>query len=151
MKTRSLEFSVGLFVLAGLLCLGYLTVKLGKMEVFSSAGYQVTANFSSVAGLRPGARVEIAGVAVGKVADISLLEKQDRYYAKVTLRIDDGISLSEDAIASIKTSGLIGDKYVNLSLGGSSSLVPPGGEIVETESALDIEALIGKFAFGGLK
>ncbi|MDR2076432.1 MAG: outer membrane lipid asymmetry maintenance protein MlaD [Desulfovibrio sp.] len=151
MNRYSLEFSVGLFVLAGLLCLGYLTVKLGKMEVFSSDGYQVTANFTSVAGLRPGARVEIAGVAVGKVAGISLLERQSRYYAQVTLHLNRGILLSEDSIASIKTSGLIGDKYVNLSLGGSSSPVDPGGEIVETESAVDIEALIGKFAFGGLK
>jgi phospholipid/cholesterol/gamma-HCH transport system substrate-binding protein len=151
MKTYSLEFSVGLFVLAGLLCLGYLTVKLGKMEVFSSDGYQVTANFSSVTGLRPGARVEIAGVAVGKVADIRLLERNARYYAQVALQLDKGVVLSTDSIASIKTSGLIGDKYVNLSLGGSSSLVTPGGEIEETESALDIEALIGKFAFGGLK
>jgi phospholipid/cholesterol/gamma-HCH transport system substrate-binding protein len=151
MKTPSLEFSVGLFVLAGLLCLGYLTIKLGKMEVFSSKGYQVTADFSSAAGLRTGARVEIAGVAVGKVAAISLLEKQTRYYARVTLQLDEGIALSGDTIASIKTSGLIGDKYVNLSLGGSSSIVSPGGEIEETESAVDIEALIGKFAFGGLK
>jgi phospholipid/cholesterol/gamma-HCH transport system substrate-binding protein len=151
MKNHSLEFSVGLFVLAGLLCLGYLTIRLGKMEVFSSDGYQVTANFSSVAGLRPGARVEIAGVAVGRVADISLLERQARYYAQVTLHLDGDVVLSGDTIASIKTSGLIGDKYVNLSLGGSSSRVAPGGEIEETESAVDIEALIGKFAFGGLK
>ncbi|MDR2161273.1 MAG: outer membrane lipid asymmetry maintenance protein MlaD [Desulfovibrio sp.] len=148
MRKYSLEFSVGLFVLAGLLCLGYLTIKLGRMELFSSDGYLVEATFASVSGLRPGARVEIAGVSVGKVIGISL---QDGFRAKVTLQMDKNVALSGDTIASIKTSGLIGDKYVRLSPGGSSSLVPPGGEIEETESALDIEALIGKFVFGGVK
>ena len=149
MKKYSLEFSVGVFVLIGCICLAYLTVKLGKLEVFDgNNGYTVIAGFSSVTGLKTGARVEIAGVPVGKVTGI-ILNKD--YAARVTLLINKGIELSEDCIASVKTSGLIGDKYVSISLGGSETLLAAHGEITETESAVDIEALISKYVFGGVK
>lgn len=148
MKKYSLEFSVGIFVLIGLACLGYLTIKLGKMEVFGADGYTLTARFSSVAGLRTGASVEIGGVPVGKVTDIALAKN---YTAGVTLLINNGVELSDDSIASIKTSGLIGDKYVSISIGGSPDMLAHGGEITETESAIDIEALISKYVFGGVK
>ena len=148
MKKYSLEFSVGIFVLVGLLCLGYLTVKLGKMEVFSNDGYTVTARFSSTTGLKVGASVEIAGVSVGKVTKIGL---DDRYYSRVELRLDSNVAISDDSIAAVKTSGLIGDKYISLSCGGSSTLLAEGDELTETESSVDIEALISKYVFGGVE
>lgn len=147
MKKYPLEFSVGIFMLIGLICLGYLTVKLGKMELFGTDGYTINARFTSIAGLKTGASVEIAGVPVGKVTGIKLNED---YYALVSLRINPDVRLSDDSIASIKTSGLIGDKYVNLSMGGSDVVLKEGGEIVETESAVDIEALISKYVFGSV-
>ena len=147
MKKYSMEFSVGLFVLAGLLCLGYMTVKLGKMEVFSEKGHSFTARFTSITGLRVGASVEIAGVPVGKVTSITL--KTDTYDAEVGLQIDDDVVITDDAIASVKTSGIIGDKYVSISIGAGAP-VEDGGVIAETESAVDLEALISKYVFGGV-
>jgi phospholipid/cholesterol/gamma-HCH transport system substrate-binding protein len=143
------EAAVGVFVLVGLLCVGYLTIKLGRMELLSGEGYRVVARFSSVTGLRVGADVEIAGVPVGKVASIELAK--DSAAALVVLRLRPDLRLAEDTIAAIKTSGLIGDKYVNLSPGGSPDMIAQGGEIGETQSVIDIESLIGKFAFGGVK
>jgi len=143
------ETAVGVFVLVGLLCVGYLTIKLGRMELLSDEGYRVVARFSSVTGLRVGADVEIAGVPVGKVSSIALTG--DSSAALVVLRLRPDLRLAEDSIAAIKTSGLIGDKYVNLSPGGSPDMIAQGGEIGETQSVIDIESLIGKFAFGGVK
>lgn len=151
MKKYSLEFSVGVFVLIGLLCLGYLTIKLGKMEVFSNDGYTVTADFTSITGLRTGASVELAGVPVGKVTGITLAEKNYKYFARVNIQVNNGIALPDDSIASIKTSGLIGDKYVSLSRGGSGEMLAEGDEIFDTESAVDIEALISNYVFGDVK
>lgn len=148
MKKYSMEFSVGIFVLAGLLCLGYITVKLGKMELFGNDGYTVTADFSSITGLRTGASVEIAGVPVGKVTGITLNEN---YMASVNLQLAPHVKVSDDAIASIKTSGIIGDKYVSISLGGSEDMLADGDRLTETESAVDIEALISKYVFGGVE
>lgn len=148
MKKYSLELYVGVFVFIGLLCLSYMTVKLGKMEVFGNDGYTLTANFSSITGLKTGASVEISGVPVGKVTGIAL---NKGYLARVSLQLNKGIELSDDSIASIKTSGLIGDKYVSISLGGSDTLLADGDELTETESAVDIEALISKYVFGGVQ
>ncbi len=147
MKT-SREINVGIFVLLGLLCVAYLTVKLGKMEVLGGDGYAVTAHFSSVSGLRVGASIEIAGVDVGRVSAIGL--DAERGQAKVTLYVNGDIKLTDDTIASVKTSGLIGDKYVSLAPGGSDVYLAPGDEIVDTESSVDLESIIGKFAFGGV-
>ncbi len=148
MKKYSQELSVGLFVLAGLLCLGYLTVKLGKMEFFSGNGYTLTATFSSVAGLRTGASVEMSGVPVGRVAAIRLNPKN--YFADVDLRINEGVALTDDAIASVKTSGLIGDKYISLSAGSGEPL-RDGDRLTETLPAFDLEKAIGEFIHGGVK
>ncbi len=148
MKKYSKETSVGVFVLICLLCVGYLTVKLGKMEVLGDNTYTLFARFSSVAGLRSGAEVEIAGVPVGKVASISL--DNEEALARVVLAIRKDIQLSDDVIASVKTSGLIGDKYIKLTPGGSLDILEPGDEITETESAVDIEELISKYVFGGV-
>ncbi len=144
----SKEIALGIFVLIGLLCTAYLTVKLGKMEVFGGDGYEISARFGSIAGLRVGAGVEISGVQVGRVSNVTL--DMQNAQAMVTLYLDKTVKLTEDTIASVKTSGLIGDKYINLSPGGSDTILGPGDEIIDTESAVDIESLIAKFAFGGV-
>ena len=144
--TFSKEAAVGFFVLVGLVCLAYLTVKLGRMEVFNSEGYTVYASFNSVSGLRPGAEVEIAGVRVGRVKAIRLDDERPR--AIVELQLNKGIHLTDDVIASVKTSGLIGDKYISLAPGGSGTELGNGDEITDTESAVDIEELISKYVFG---
>ncbi len=142
------EVVVGIFVLIGLLCTAYLTVKLGRMEVFGSDAYELQARFTSASGLRVGASVEVAGVEVGKVSLIDLDAEHSQ--ALVTLLLNNKLKFTDDTIASIKTSGLIGDKYINLSPGGSGIFLEAGEEITDTESAVDIESLISKYAFGGV-
>ena len=141
------EIIVGLFVLVGLACLGYLAIRLGKLEVFGATGYTVIADFPSVAGLKVGDPVEIAGVKVGRVDSIGLSE-DDR--ARLVLRIEDDVKLQEDVIASVRARGLIGDKFVLLTPGASEKTIPPGGKIRETESPPDIPDLIGKIVGGDL-
>ena len=148
MKNRSLELAVGLFVLAGLLCAAYLTVRLGKMEVLGSGGYVVKARFIDVTGLKEGAGVELAGVRVGRVEAIALSPDKK---AIVSLRLDESVKLTDDAIVSVKTSGLIGDKFVKITPGGGGEPVKPGALLTETESSVDIQELIGKYVFGGVK
>ena len=145
------ETAVGLFVLFGLVCVAYLTIKLGKMEVFNQQGFELSANFDSVSGLRVGADIEMARVPVGRVVSIGLDPDPVRNQAVVRLRLDKDLKLSDDSIASIRTSGLIGDKYVSLSRGGSEHVLAAGDTITETESAVDLGSLIGKYAFGGVK
>ena len=141
------ETIVGLFVLVGIACLGYLAIKLGKLEVFGASGYTVYADFPSVAGLKVGDPIEIAGVRVGRVESLGLSE-DDR--ARVILRLNEGVKLQEDTIASVRARGLIGDKFVLLAPGGSDKPIPPGGRIRETESPPDIPDLIGKIVGGDL-
>jgi phospholipid/cholesterol/gamma-HCH transport system substrate-binding protein len=146
MKKMPVELAVGIFVLIGIVCVGYLTIKLGKMEIIGDNYYSLTARFQSATGLKSGADIEIAGVRVGQVGKIDLdLEEQ---VALVELRIEKKIQLTDDVIASVKTAGLIGDKYIKLSPGGSEDYLEPGDLIVETESAIDIEELISKYALG---
>jgi phospholipid/cholesterol/gamma-HCH transport system substrate-binding protein len=141
------EIIVGLFVLVGIACLGYLAIKLGKLEVFGASGYTVIADFPSVAGLKVGDPVEIAGVRVGRVETLGLSEDER---AQLKLRIDDSVKLQEDIIASVRARGLIGDKFVLLMPGASDKIIPPGGKIRETESPPDIPDLIGKIVGGDL-
>lgn len=145
------ETAVGVFVLLGLICVAYLTIKLGKMEFFSGQGYELSARFDSVSGLRVGADVEMSGVPVGRVVSISLDPDPLRSQAVVRLKLDKDFQLSDDSIASVRTSGLIGDKYVSLSRGGSDKKLASGGTITETESSVDLGSLISKYAFGGVK
>lgn len=144
-QTRT-ELIVGVFVLVGVVCLGYLTIRLGKLEVFGNNGYVVYGDFASVAGLKAGDPVEIAGVKVGKVETIALAD--DR--ARLGFRIDLYVKLQEDVIASVRARGLIGDKFVLLTPGASDRLLGPGSKIRETESPPDISDLIGKFVGGDL-
>ena len=144
MKDTKLELIVGVFVLIGLAALAYLAIKLGKLEIIGSNQRDIQAVFDSAAGLRTGAGVEIAGVQVGQVKRIAL----DGEHALVTLAVQPHVKVYQDAIASIKTRGLIGDKYVSLSPGGSDKELPPGGKIRDTESGVDLEAVIGEFIHG---
>jgi len=148
MKKDKLEIMVGIFVLIGIICMGYLTIKLGRMEILGDNNYRLLARFESVTGLRKGASVEIAGVQVGRVDKITL--EAESQLAEVVIKIENGVELADDVIASIKTTGLIGDKYINLQPGGSDEILKPGDRIVETESAVDLEELISKYVFGGL-
>ena len=142
----NLELIVGVFMIIGILCLGYLSLKLGKLEVWGNPGYVVFAVFSDIGGLRAGSPVVIAGVDVGLVESISL----ENYEARVVLQINPGLKIYEDAIVSVKTRGLIGEKFIQISAGAADDVIKPGGRIRQTESAVDIEALISKYAFGGL-
>ncbi len=146
MKKMDIELTVGLFLLAGLICLGYLSVKLGKMEILGSKGYEVHALFSNIGGLKVGSTISIAGVEVGRVKGITL----EDYEARIVLNLSEDVKIQEDAIASIKTRGLIGEKYIAISPGGSEEMIGPGGRIRETQSAIDVEELISKFVFGKL-
>ncbi len=145
MNKRS-ETVVGLFVLAGLVCIIYLAVNLGDFALGANS-YLVYAKFDSVSGLREGASVELAGVSVGRVESISLKDER----AVLKLRLNKSIQLQDDAIASIRTKGLIGDKFVRLSYGGSPRMIRPGGTIRETESPIELEELIQKFALGKIE
>ena len=140
------DIIVGIFVLAGAICLGYLAIRLGKVELFGATGYVVYADFSSVAGLKIGDPAEIAGVRIGKVESLGLVD--DR--ARVTLRLDPNVKLQDDVIASVRARGLIGDKFVLITPGASDNIIPPEGKIRETESPQDITDLIGKFVGGDL-
>lgn len=144
MKKFDLELAVGVFMIIGIVCLGYLSIKLGKMEVFGDEGYEVQAVFSNSGGLKSGSSVVIAGVEVGRVKRVIL----DDYQAKVFLNLPLNLKIQEDAIASIKTKGLIGEKYVEITPGGADELIKPGGRIRDTQSAIDIEELISNYVFG---
>jgi len=148
MEKRKVEALVGIFVIIGILCIGYLTIKLGKMQWFGGDTYSIFARFASVSGLKSGAYVEMAGVQIGQVETISLEQKSK--VAIVKMKINKAVTLSDDVIASIATSGLIGDKYIKLSPGGSEQTLKPGDMITETESAVNLEELIGKYVFGGM-
>ena len=146
MKKFKQESIVGIFFLIGCLCVGYLTVKLGKMEILGGDYYTVNARFTNVTGLKSGGFVQLAGVPIGQVEAITL--NTEDQVAMVRMKIQKGIPIDEDAIASVKTSGLIGDKYIKISPGGAEDLIPPDGTIVDTESTVDIEELISKYVFG---
>ncbi len=140
-----LETIVGLFLVAGIICSAYLAIKLGKIDIFHQNSYEIHALFSSISGLKEGANVEMAGVKIGTVKKITL--DPQKYEADVCLNLDKYVKISSDAIASVKTSGIIGDKYINISQGGSSVYLTDGQTITETESALDLEGLISKYIF----
>lgn len=148
MNRRNLELMVGVFVLIGIICVGYLTIKLGRMELLGENNYPLLARFDSVSGLRTGSTVEMSGVQVGRVDSIVL--NPETKQAEVQLKIHKGIELADDVIAGVKTSGLIGDKYIDLMPGGSEEMLQPGDVITETESAVDLEALLSKYVFGGV-
>jgi phospholipid/cholesterol/gamma-HCH transport system substrate-binding protein len=147
MKKYAMETTVGIFVVIGLLCIGYMTVKLGNIGFLGEDTYPLFARFTSVQGLRDGSSVEMLGIDIGRVQKLTMDQKNQ--LAVVEFRIKRGIEIYDDAIASIKTEGLIGDRYVSIDPGGASDLLlKPGGTIIETNSPTDIQELISKYAFG---
>ena len=144
MRKLNIELAVGLFIIAGIISLGYLSIKLGKMEFFGGEGYEIQAIFSDTGGLRTGSAVEIAGVEVGRVKRISL----EDYEARVLIKITQSLKIQEDSIASIKTKGLIGEKYIEITPGGAEEAIEPGGIIQDTQPAVDLEELVAKYVFG---
>jgi phospholipid/cholesterol/gamma-HCH transport system substrate-binding protein len=144
MERSRVNLAVGVFVLIGILALGYLSIKLGRVSFLGGGGYTVFVDFPATGGLKTGSAVEIAGVEIGQVDSISLVD----YQARVALRINGGVQLQDDAIASIKTKGLIGEKFVRISPGGSDKLIANGGKIREVEAPVDLEELISKYIFG---
>ncbi len=147
MRRVGIEIAVGIFIIVGLLCLAYISIKLGKVNLSGQNYYSVKAIFSTVKGLKDDTVVEISGVEIGKVDSIRL----DNYEAVTTLLIRKDIKLQEDAIASIRTKGLLGEKYVEITPGGSDEMIPPDGTIFETEPPIDLEKLIGNIVFGKVK
>lgn len=148
MKKNRYETIAGIFVLIGLVCVGYMTVKLGKVRLWGNDSYPLYARFNSVSGLRAGNTVEMLGIQIGEVANFKL--DQEKQVVIVEFKINEGIKVYDDAIASIKTSGLIGDRYVSLDAGGGGLILKPGGVITQTESPPDLSDLIGKYAFGDI-
>ncbi len=147
MQRGRLELAVGVFVVIGVVCLGYLALKLGKLELVGGGYYDIHAEFSSASGLKPGAPVEIAGVQVGRVKTIGLNDSQ----ASVTLALQSGIEIYSDAIASIKSRGIIGEKFMELSPGGSGDLLRTGDSILDTEAGIDLEQVISQFIHGNVE
>jgi len=149
MRKYKIETVVGIFVVIGLVCIGYMTVMLGNVSFFGDNTYRLTARFNSVTGLRVGHQVDIFGIQVGRVSRIEM--DQDSQRALVEIRIKKGIKIYDDAIASIKTEGLLGDSYISIDPGGAGDVLEDGGVITETQSPVDIIELISKYAFGDVK
>ena len=148
MKKGYTEVIVGLFMIAGFGAFVYLSLQLGEFSVFSlEKNYTVTAQFENVSGLKQGATVEISGVQVGKVAQVTL--DQDGL-AIVSMFINNDVAIGEDAIASIRTQGIIGDKYIKIINGSMDAPLQNNDMIMDTESAIDIEELVSKYIFGGV-
>jgi phospholipid/cholesterol/gamma-HCH transport system substrate-binding protein len=145
MKNINTELIIGLFMIAGFLAFGYLSLQMGEFSIFDlEKSYRLEAEFDNVSGLKVGAVVEIAGVNIGKVARVGLGKQS---LAEVTMLINQDIKITEDAIASIRTQGLIGDKYIKIIQGADEEMLEEGGVIFDTESAIDFEELVSKYIF----
>jgi phospholipid/cholesterol/gamma-HCH transport system substrate-binding protein len=149
MKKYAVETTVGIFLVFGLLCIGYMTVKLGHVSLLGDDAYSLFARFTTVSGLRVGSPVNMLGIGVGQVGRLTMDQKDQK--AVVEIRIQKDIKVYDDAIVSIKTEGLIGDTFLSLGPGGSGKLLEPRGIITETQPAVDLVDLVGKYAFGEVK
>lgn len=139
-----IEIIVGLFIFIGLLCMGYTSIKLGQIDFFNNDTYKVKTIFTTVRGLKENTNVEISGVKIGTVDEIKL----ENYAAIVNMSIDNDVEIQDDAIASIKTKGILGEKYIEISPGGSDIIIEEGGVLFDTEPPLDLESLIKNFIMG---
>ena len=144
-EKRQTELLVGLFMLAGIIAISFLALRMGDISLFDDDHYIVKARFTSVSGLSEGAFVEMAGVNVGKVKQITF--DPEYYEAVVDFSLQNNISIPEDSTASIRTSGIIGDKFLKISPGGSETYIEANGEILETEPSINLEELISKYIF----
>jgi phospholipid/cholesterol/gamma-HCH transport system substrate-binding protein len=147
MKQSSIELTAGAFVLLGLATIAWFAIQAGARIPLGGSTYSINARFSNAGGLKPGSQVFLAGVPVGRVDGINL---DPQFVAIVRLEVNKDVQLPSDTIASIRTSGLIGDKFVALSPGASSQNLSPGSTITDTESAVDLESIISRFAFGNV-
>lgn len=142
MKKSTIEIVVGLFMVAGIMAMVYISVNLGHVDFFRQDDYQLTATFATVTGLKKDTNVEVAGVPVGKVSDIKLQDNQ----ALVTLNIKNGIEVQDDTIASIRTQGLLGAQFIELLPGASDVILQDGDEIFDTEPPFDLMLIIKNLA-----
>jgi phospholipid/cholesterol/gamma-HCH transport system substrate-binding protein len=138
--SRTTQFIVGIFTILGIAALAVLSLSLGKVALLPTPGYTLYANFDNISGLKKSDQVQLAGVQVGKVVEIGL--KNER--AQIAMRINEGVQIDSDSIAAIKTSGIIGDKYVSLQLGPSDRILKDGDTIRQTQSAFVLEDAIGQ-------
>lgn len=139
--SRFTQLLVGIFALAGIAALVFLSVRLGRVEIFPPPGsYTLYANFDNISGLKTGDQVQIAGVGVGKVATITLRDNR----AHVALRIDPGVEIDDEAFAAIKSSGIIGDKFIAIALGPGDRTLTDRNVIRHTQSSVVLEDLIGQ-------
>lgn len=145
MANPRVELGVGAFLLLGIAAVSGLAIQLGEFDVFDRGRYPLVARFTSASGLKNGAHVEVGGVRVGKVTAITL--DPVSYEARVELALDRAVTLQRDAIASIRTAGIVGDKFVNIAPGGATELLAAGGEILETEASVNLEELLAKYIF----
>jgi phospholipid/cholesterol/gamma-HCH transport system substrate-binding protein len=146
MKKYSKETLVGIFVVIGFFCIGYMTVKLGNVGFLGENSYSLYGKFTTVAGLRTGNPVNMLGLEIGRVEKFTM--DQENQQVVVEFKINNGIEIFDDAIASIKTEGLIGDKFVSIDPGGGGDLLENGDTIIDTNSPTDIMDLVSKYAFG---
>lgn len=145
MRTRTLEISVGVFMALGILALVFLAIQVSGINIQDNkrSTYKLSAHFNNASGLVVRSQVTIAGVVVGRVKSINLDPKDNR--ANVEMAIDKNVGfITSDSIASIQTSGVLGEKYISISVGGSEDVLKDGDEIVDTQSALILEDLVGK-------
>ncbi|PID71583.1 MAG: outer membrane lipid asymmetry maintenance protein MlaD [Desulfobulbus propionicus] len=149
MRYSRLEIFVGMFLVLGFLAFGWLALQLGEVPwLTGTTSYTIQAEFDNISGIKSGADVQISGVKVGTALDLNL---NDDGLAVVTMQIDKKIAIPVDSIVSVKSQGIIGDKYLQISLGGDEDLYKAGDVIMDTESSVDLESLISKFAFGQVK
>jgi phospholipid/cholesterol/gamma-HCH transport system substrate-binding protein len=146
MNRAAIDLWVGIFVTIGLGAILFLGLKVGNLLTLDrTPGYRLTASFDNIGGLKLRAGVKAAGVVVGRVESIRLDTKT--YEAVVTMRINQDVAFSKDTIASINTSGLLGESYVGLDAGGDTAALMDGDRIAKTQSAVVIEKLISQFLF----
>ncbi|MDQ6982935.1 MAG: outer membrane lipid asymmetry maintenance protein MlaD [Mariprofundus sp.] len=143
---RKVEISVGLFVFLGLLSIGWLALKIGQVGGLGESGYTLTADFDDAGGVRNGSDIMMSGVIIGRVDTVTLTNND---HATMVLRIHDNVKIAEDSFASVRTKGIIGDRYIRITQGSDDIFLEQGNEIEETESAINIEDLISKYIFSG--
>src|ERR1700684_1830795 len=139
--SRTTQFIVGIFAILGIIALAILSLSLGKISLLPTPGYTLYASFDNISGLKTGDQVQLAGVQVGKVVNIGIKD----YRARIAMRINEGVQIDDQTIAAIKTSGIIGDKYVSVELGGGDHYLEDGGTMKQTQSAFVLEDALGQF------
>jgi len=143
---RRIEMTVGVFVIVGLLAISWLAIQVGQGGGLGASGYTLVANFDDAGGVRKGSDIMMAGVVIGRIDSVKLT---DNDHATMVLRLKQDVKITSDAFASVRTKGIIGDRYIRITQGMEDDNLEPGSEIEETESAINIEDLISKYIFSG--